>query len=260
MKKIFNLALASLLLLAGGVATAATEMDQVDNKLRASLQVLLPNLQPDTIAETPINGLYEVTFGTRLVYVSADGRYLMKGRMIDLETRTPITEQREQTLKQAALDSLDESKMIIYGNDDARHTVTVFTDVDCGYCRKLHSEMDKYVDAGIRIRYLSYPRAGLNSSSARVAESIWCADDRHAAMDSAKGGQSIDTKTCASSPIAEHYQLGQSFGISGTPALILDDGEVVPGYIPAARLADALDKRAAELAAQAATAGTSAAN
>jgi len=250
MKPIFKTLIAAGLLSGAALASAAPDMDKVEAQMRASLQVLLPSLEPDAIAETPIEGLYEVTFGTRVVYVTGDGRYLMKGKLVDLETRTPITEEREQQLKQVALQQLDESKMIVYGDDKARHTVTVFTDIDCGYCRKLHSEIDKYIEAGIRIRYLAYPRAGIGSPSAKLAESVWCAEDRNAAMTLAKSGGEVPQKSC-DNPVAEHYKLGQAFGINGTPALVLDDGEVVPGYIPAQRLGAALDLRAEQLATQA---------
>jgi len=212
-------------------------------RIRSSLAVLLPNMVPDNIQPAGFSDLYEVTFGTRIVYISGDGRYLLQGKVIDLETRTPVTEQRLQGLKRGLLASLDEQDMIIYGDEKAAHTVTVFTDIDCGYCRKLHSEMDEYLKRGIRIRYLAYPRAGLLSQSARDTASVWCAEDRIAAMDTAKGGGKVEQRDCES-PVAEHYQLGQDFGISGTPALVLQGGEVIPGYVPAARLAKVLEQQA----------------
>lgn len=220
----------------------AADVAEVEKRIRASLTMLLPNLSVDAVAETPMLDLYEVTLGNRIVYVSGNGRFLLQGKVIDLETREPLTDQRLQALKASALKKLDEKDMVIYGDKDAEHTVTVFTDIDCGFCRKLHSEMDAYVDAGIRIRYLAYPRAGLGSPSAKDAESVWCADDKPAAMTAAKIGGKIDAKTC-DSPIAEHYELGKSFGIRGTPALVMDDGEVIPGYVPAKRLKAALDQR-----------------
>ena len=134
--------------------------------------------------------------------------------------------------------------MIVFGPDDAKYTITAFTDVDCGYCRKLHSEMDKYNANGIRIRYMAYPRAGLNSESYNKMVSVWCADDRKAAMNIAKTGASIPPKTC-DNPIAEQYALGQAMRIQGTPALILDDGDVLPGYVPADKLVKLLEHRAA---------------
>ena len=246
MKKIVTTVAAFFMLVALPTAQA-DELAEAEKRIRDSLAVLLPSLKPDTIAETPMDDLYELTFGARIVYVSGDGRYLFTGKLLDLETRQPITDAREQKLKKALLDSLDEQQMIDNGDADAPHTITVFTDIDCGYCRKLHSEMADYNANGIRIRYLAYPRAGLVSESARDAESVWCAPDRHEAMDVAKRGGKVPARTC-DNPVAAHYRLGQEFGISGTPALVLEDGEILPGYVPAARLRAALDQRDASAA------------
>ena len=197
------------------------------------------------IRPTPIDNLFEVTFGTRLVYVTADGRFLFQGNVIDLETRAEITEDRRAALKMAALEKVGEDQMVIYGPEDPEYTVTVFTDIDCGFCRRLHSEMASYNDKGIRIRYLFYPRAGVGSESYTKAVSVWCADDRRAAMDQAKAGQSIEQRSCVN-PVAEHHALGLAMRIQGTPALILESGETVPGYVPPDKLRQALDQRRSE--------------
>ncbi|MCB1800831.1 MAG: DsbC family protein [Gammaproteobacteria bacterium] len=242
MKKIIPALLAALLL---SVQVQAQEIDaQVEERIRNSLAVLLPGLVPDTIRATPMENLYEVAFGMRLVYATGDGRYLVQGKLIDLETRTEITERRMSELKVAAMAELDEKDMLVYEPEDTRYTVTVFTDIDCGFCRKLHSEMDQYKSNGIRIRYLMYPRAGIGSDSYDKAVSVWCADDRRAAMDTAKAGGSVPAKTC-DNPVAEHHALGQAMRIQGTPALLLEDGEMLPGYVPADKLRQALDRRAA---------------
>ena len=227
-------------------ALAADGGQSTEDRLRQALSGLLPNMVPDSIQPAGFAGLYEVTFGARLVYITEDGRYLFQGKAIDLETRTPLTDRRVQELKQEKLASLDEKDMIVYGDANSPHTITVFTDIDCGYCRKLHSEMDQYNERGIRVRYLAYPRAGLNSPSARVAESVWCAEDRNQAMDTAKRGGSVPVASC-DSPVAEHYSLGRAFGISGTPVILFEDGEVVPGYVPPARLIKALEQDTAQL-------------
>ena len=232
----------ALALVLAGVAVADAD-GAAEERIRNSLKVLLPGLVPDSVNATPVENLYEVAFGTKLVYVTGDGRFLLQGKIIDLETRTELTEERLSKLKTAAMASLSEDTMVIYGPDEPKYTVTVFTDIDCGYCRKLHAEMDQYKEQGIRIRYLFYPRSGLNSPSYDKAVSVWCADDRHKAMDEAKAGRSVSSRTC-DNPVAEHYALGQSFSIQGTPALVLDDGEVVPGYVPPVKLREALDRKA----------------
>lgn len=232
----------------GASSIAQSGGDVAAADLTKALSALAPNLQPDAIAETPVPGLYELTFGTKVVYITSDGRYLLRGSIMDLQQRVELTEQRESELQRQLLDGLDESQMITYGDEDSPHTVTVFTDIDCGYCRKLHSEIEDYNAAGIRIRYLAFPRAGLGSASAQKYESVWCADDRHVAMDQAKTGQELPARRCEN-PVAAQYNLGRDLGISGTPALILEDGSIVPGYVPAAKLAEALDKQAAKVAA-----------
>jgi thiol:disulfide interchange protein DsbC len=234
------LALIFTALLVAPVAHAETD-PAAEEKIRNSLKILLPNLVPDTVRATPAEGFYEVTFGSRLVYVTGDGRFLFQGKMIDLETRTELTEQRLSALKKEALDKLDESQMVVYGPEDAEHTVTVFTDIDCGFCRRLHQEMAQYNEEGIRIRYLFYPRAGIGSDSYDKAVSVWCADDRRNAMDLAKAGKAIDKKSCEN-PVDEHYALGQAMRLQGTPALMFENGEMVPGYVPPKKLRQALDQ------------------
>ena len=227
------------------VVTAHGEnLDQdTEQRIRNSLAILLPNLRPDSIRATPIENLYEVAFGLRLVYMTADGRFLLQGKIIDLETRTEVTDDRLAELKSAAMATVDDSQVISFGPDNAAYTVSVFTDIDCGFCRKMHSEMAAYNENGIRIRYLFYPRAGIGSGSYDKAVSVWCADDRKAAMDVAKAGGTPPAKTCAN-PVAEHHALGQQMTIQGTPAIVLQDGDVLPGYLPPAKLRQLLDKRA----------------
>lgn len=239
MKKLVFI-LSTLLLL--GTVQAEPADQETQDRISNSLRILLPGLLPDEIRTTPVENLYEVTFGGRLVYLTGDGRFLLQGKIIDLETRTEITEARLSELKMAALAKVGEDRMVIYGPDDAKDTVTVFTDIDCGYCRKLHSEMARYNEEGIRIRYLFYPRAGVGSDSYNKAVSVWCAEDRRAAMDTAKAGGAVPAKTCEN-PVEEHYELGQTMRISGTPALLLEGGELVPGYVPAHKLRQALDAR-----------------
>lgn len=222
----------------------ASELKEADQRIRAILAQRLPNLELDAIAETGLDNLYEVTFGTRVIYVDGDGRYLVNGDVMDLKTGQSITEQRERDLKASALAQVDEKGMIIYGDKNAEHTISVFTDIDCGYCRKLHSEIDQYIAEGIRVRYLAFPRAGVASDAAKKAESVWCSDDPNAAMTLAKKGEKVESKACEN-PVAAHYELGQQFGIRGTPAIILNNGEVLPGYVPAKRLKQALSQRVA---------------
>lgn len=197
----------------------------------------------DEITDAPIDGFYQVVHGPRLFYISKDGKYMMQAKIFDVEKREEISENR---LRQARIDSIERvagDSMITYAPKPpmvSQHTITVFTDIDCGYCRKLHSEMKQYNDKGITVRYLFFPRAGMNSQSAKKAISVWCADDQHKAMDDAKLENKIALKDCKNN-IAEQYQLGQQMGVRGTPALITDQGNMIPGYVPAASLLQRLN-------------------
>lgn len=194
---------------------------------------------PDSIAETPVAGLYELVLGSQIMYLSESGQYALQGDLYDLTAGDNITENRRNDLRAATLQQLSADEMIVFPAEDEKYQVSVFTDIDCGYCRKLHSEISAYNDQGITVRYLAFPRAGVNSESYNKAVSAWCADNPQAAMTAAKLGQDIPEKTCPN-PVAKHYELGQQLGVRGTPSILLNNGEMVPGYVPAARLAQSL--------------------
>jgi thiol:disulfide interchange protein DsbC len=238
-RPIFN---AGLLWLAASLSTAAAAGPGPQQAIRDSLQRVLPNVPVDSISASPVPGLSEVIVGPQVFYVSNDGKYLFKGSLIDLETRVDLSEERRKSIRLAALDGIGEDKMIIFPADKPRHTITVFTDIDCGYCRKLHSEIDKYNDEGITVRYLFFPRTGPDSPSFDKAVSVWCEADRNKALTEAKAGKELPKADCKN-PVREEYELGELVGVRGTPAIILEDGEMLPGYIPPQRLAKALDSR-----------------
>ncbi|MEO5341727.1 MAG: DsbC family protein [Gammaproteobacteria bacterium SHHR-1] len=227
--------------LAASLLLAQPLLAETDGKgaVQQRLAKMMPGAKPDSISESPVKGLYEVVFGPQVVYLSADGRYFMKANIIDLETDENLTEKRRSSAIQGALAEVGEDNMIIFG-DTSKHQVTVFTDIDCGYCRKLHKEIAAYNKADIQIRYLFYPRAGVGSPSYDKAVSVWCADDQKKAMTQAKDGKKVAEKKC-DNPVVEHMRLGELMGINGTPAMILPDGELLPGYVPAAKLSQYLE-------------------
>ncbi|MFO1351797.1 MAG: DsbC family protein [Gammaproteobacteria bacterium] len=205
------------------------------------LQAALGGAKPDSIAETAMPGLYEVTVGTQVLYVSSDGRFAMEGDLIDLNSARNLSEMRRSQLRLDALNGVGENNMVIFSpKSEAKHTITVFTDIDCGYCRKLHKEISSYTDQGIRVRYMLFPRAGLKSESYDKAVSVWCADNRQDAITRAKLGENIEHRSCAN-PVSDHYNLGLKLGVRGTPSIILDSGKLVPGYVPAEQLAQMLE-------------------
>jgi thiol:disulfide interchange protein DsbC len=211
-----------------------------------SLGGVFPGVTPSEISPSPMPGVSEVLIGPRLFYVTNDGKYLLQGSLIDLETRTDISEQRRNGLRLAAINELGEENMIVFPARDSRHTITVFTDIDCGYCRKLHGEIAQYNDKGITVRYLAFPRAGVGSASYNKAVSVWCEKDKQAAMTRSKAGETLPKAEC-DNPVKDEYELGQMIGVTGTPAIILEDGAMLPGYIPPAKLAKALDQGSASV-------------
>jgi thiol:disulfide interchange protein DsbC len=198
--------------------------------------------QPESVEASPIEGMYEVVYGPKVYYVSQDGRYLLSGDLFDLKTRTNLTEKNRSDTRLKAMADIDESEMIIYrAKGEEKHTITVFTDIDCGYCRKLHRGMPQMNELGITVRYLAYPRAGVGSPSYDKAVSVWCAKDRHKAMDEAKRGTTPPKASC-DAPVKAHMALGASVGVTGTPAIVLEDGTLMPGYLPPQKLAAALEQ------------------
>lgn len=196
------------------------------------LAELFPGIEAQNVIESPIPGVYEVTVGTSVAYVSKNGRYLLRGELIDLETETNVTAQRQNAARMTVLAALDEAEMVIFSPENPSHTVTVFTDIDCGYCRRMHQEMARLNELGIRVRYLFYPRSGPGTESWSKANNVWCAGDRLEAMTQAKNGQEVPAVNCGTTPVREHFELGAQVGLQGTPAVISESGEVVGGYLP----------------------------
>jgi thiol:disulfide interchange protein DsbC len=208
--------------------------------IEISLKKVLPDMKTDQIRPSPIEGVSEVQVGPRLFYVTNDGRYLLQGSLIDLHTRQDISENRRKTFRLEAVNAVGEQNMIIFPAKNPRHTITVFTDVDCTYCRKLHKEVNRYNELGITVRYLLYPRSGVNTPSYSKAVTVWCNENRQDALTRAKAGEELKPRECTN-PVMTHMELGQSMDLQGTPAIVLEDGEMVPGYVPPAQLAQALD-------------------
>lgn len=227
------------LVLSATFALLATNAFADEKLMRETLLKTMPTLPIESVEPSPIKGLFEVTIGGDMVYVSDDGKYLLQGRLIDTQTKTDLTDAKLSGVRKSALDKLGENKMIIFKPKIHTYTATIFTDIDCGYCRKLHSELDSYLAEGIEIRYLFYPRAGKGSDSYNKAVSVWCAKDRNAALTAAKKDQKVEAKTCEN-PIDEHMAIATSFDVKGTPMIVTDKGTIYPGYLPAKQLVEIL--------------------
>ncbi|GLP95549.1 bifunctional protein-disulfide isomerase/oxidoreductase DsbC [Paraferrimonas sedimenticola] len=218
-------------------AQAATDGD-ADLALKNQLQQRL-NIQIESIEPAPVEGLLEVMSDRGLLYVTSDGSKMFYGQIYQLDDMTNLTEKKMGAARLRQLSPFEQD-MIVYKAKNEQHVVTVFTDITCGYCRKLHKQMDEYNELGITVRYLAFPRGGLNSQSHQELSSVWCADNQRSAMDSAKSGGKIASKTCQNS-VDRQFALGQRFGVNGTPAMVLSDGSLVPGYQPPEQLKRVLD-------------------
>jgi thiol:disulfide interchange protein DsbC len=233
MKKIILAALSGLCLITGAVSADSKAVE-------AALKQELQSMKPDSITETPIKGLFEVVVGTQLFYVSEDGKFLINGSITDRNTREDLSEKRLSSIRLKALENIGLDKMIVFKPKIQKHFIYVFTDIDCGYCRKLHSQIEDYLREGIEVRYLFFPRAGKDSDSYHKAVTVWCAKDRNAALTSAKKGENLPQESCKN-PIDEHMALAQALGVRGTPMIVTDKGMIQPGYMPAKVLINLLD-------------------
>jgi thiol:disulfide interchange protein DsbC len=224
------------LALCGAAASLAAPAQQPDLQPkvdpRAEIASRIPGTRPEQLRVSPIQGIYEITRGAEIAYVTSDGKYAITGDLYDLSANDNLTETRRREARMQLIAGVPESEMVIFGPKEAKYTVTVFTDVDCGYCRKLHSEIAEYNRLGVRVRYLAYPRTGPNTSSWTKAEQVWCSVNRNEALTRAKLGQELHAKPCPNNPVARSYALGRDFALDGTPAIVMADGELLPGYVP----------------------------
>ena len=230
-------AAAALAVTLGTVPGNAGEKTALD-KVRADFVKRFPQIDPASVDYGPVDGLLEIRQGTLIAYLTEDGRYLFQGDLIDLVTDTNLTEKAASTERSSMMSAVERQNTINFGPEKPAYSVSIFTDVDCTFCRKLHREIDDYKAAGIEVRYLLYPRGGPGSETWSKSEDVVCATDRNNALTRAKNDQTVKAEQCdAAALVAEHYRLGQEVGLRGTPAIVLDDGELISGYVPAAELA-----------------------
>lgn len=226
-KKIFT----HLFLTLGLSASLSLAAQQLDTSKLEKL-----GIQVGEVSETSISGLYQITSNQGIFYVSKDGNRLLAGNLFDLTTEQPenLTEQAMAELRQQQLQRV-EDEMVVYPASDEKYEITVFTDTTCGYCQRMHENLGQYLDRGITVRYLAFPRGGMNSKGGRELQTVWCADEPAKALTKLKSGEQVDSRRC-DNPVASHYRMGQAFGVTGTPAIVLPDGRMLPGL----RTADAL--------------------
>ena len=199
-----------------------------------------PDVVIESVAVSDVAGIYTVSLKNGPdIYVSADGKHFFLGDLFAVTASgfQNLAETRRNADRKALMAEVAREDMIIFSPDkEAKGAVYVFTDVDCGYCQKLHAEVPELNAMGIEVRYLAYPRAGAGSPTYNKMVSAWCADDRQEAMNNLKNRKAVAAKSCEN-PVAEEYELGNQVGVTGTPAIVTTDGQLIPGYMPAKRLA-----------------------
>ncbi|MFO7603163.1 MAG: DsbC family protein [Gammaproteobacteria bacterium] len=218
------------------------QADPASEKLiREALSKKFPQAQISRVEPTVLTDIYEVEMPPHIFYISKDAKYILNGDLIDLPGDRNITQEKHARIRLDSINQLGEDSMIVFAPKETKYTISVFTDIDCGYCRKLHNEMAKYNALGIKVRYLAYPRSGPGTDSFKKAENVWCAKDRKQAMTDAKNGKSVDAKAC-DNPVTAHFMAGTKAGVTGTPAIFLENGQMLPGYFPAERLIQVLQQ------------------
>lgn len=218
-----------------GSAYAEEKQNQDFDAVEAKIRALVPNARTIAVSETPIEGLLQVQINSEIVYVTANGQYLLQGQIMDIDTRANITDQAKSGIRLGLLNGLNVDEQITFAPENPKYELLVFTDIDCGYCRKLHSQIKEYNDEGIAIHYMAFPRAGVGSESYDKFVSVWCADDKKSALTLAKNGTDPAPLKCPN-PIADQLELGREVGVTGTPALVTTDGTLIPGYMPPEQL------------------------
>ncbi len=222
------------------VAAAGTP----EARARAAIRLVNPQVEIDQVGPAPLPGFQEVIVGGQPVYVSNDGKYLMQGALYDIQTKTNVGEASMARVRRRLMQSMPVSDRIVFAPANPKYTVTIFTDVECGYCRKLHSQMADYNRQGIAVQYVAFPRMGLGSEDFKKMVAVWCSADPKKALTDAKNDRQVPYRNCKN-PVTMQYNLGQRMGLTGTPMILASDGTQLGGYIPPAQLRAALDKIAA---------------
>ena len=216
------------------LASAATRAQvTVPPEVKGMIDRLLQGREPDFAAESSIPGLYEVRLQGRIFYLDGQGRFMMDGTLFDLDTMKNLTEESMRSYRKQVMSRIKADDVITYSPSKTKYTVSVFTDVDCGYCRKFHSHIRELQAMGVQVRYLFAPFQGDNAKAR--AEAVWCSGNQRKSMDQAKLGRSIPLRRC-DNPLEKHLQVVRELGINGTPSIYLENGVLIGGYLPPQRL------------------------
>ena len=233
--KLFSRIFLLLFLFASGCGIANDEVYD-EKELKEKLTQILPQeIDLISVEKTEMKGFFRVNFeGIEPLYVSSDGNYLVSGDIYLITTEGLVnkSEARRDYQRKTLINNLNIEEFITFEPEETLHNIYVFTDVDCGYCRQFHNQIDDYLNLGIKVNYLAYPRAGINSDSFNKISSAWCNEDPNYSLTLLKQGKNIDTKACNDNPVEKHFNLGNAIGVQGTPSIITNEGKMIPGYLP----------------------------
>lgn len=219
---------------------ADTDKTEINPQMTDLLKSRLGDVEIGKPVATPVDGIYQTQFGSKFAYLTGDGRYVLIGDMIDLESQANLTEVARQGIAQKALTSMPASELAVFpAADETKAVLNVFTDTSCPYCKKIHEEVPELQKAGIEVRYFPFPRGGKRGPGYQDLKNVWCTEDRAKGMDIAKEitkGELSDG-TCAEANLVDKgYELGNKVGVTGTPALFTADGRKFDGYVPYKKL------------------------
>jgi len=234
--RIGALALTVFCLASNPVLADDAELD----KVRETVSGMFDGIDAEDVYQSDIDGWYTIRKGAIIAYISGDGRYLLQGDLIDLVDQVNLSEKDRNKARVKMMTDISDDQTIVFTPETVRHTVSVFTDIDCTFCRRLHSQIDEYMEEGIEVRYFLYPRSGPATESWVKAEQVWCSKDRNEALTLAKLDKNFDSSQCDSSIVSKHYAVGQDVGLRGTPAIVLEDGTLFSGYLPPRQLSEAI--------------------
>ena len=223
------------------IVDSKVSTDQRIEEIVKDLLDFFPEGTKVNIKPSAMEGLYAVHIGSQIFYISDDGRFLLSGDIYNTQTSENITDTERKIARVEFLSELDSSSMIIFSPIESQHSVTIFTDIDCGYCRKFHQQIDAVMNEGIEVRYVFFPREGPDTVSWYKAQEVWCSDNQLQAITLAKQGKSLKSQKCADDPVQQHYDLGRMFNVQGTPTMVTDAGEIIVGYLSAVDLKARLD-------------------
>ena len=245
MSRLFNKAITLLAALAF-TTVAVAQADDADAELeqvRQKVGEMFEMLGPEDVKVSPVDGWYTIHKGSVIAYISADGRYLLQGDLIELDLQANLTENLRNETRRDLMAGVGDEQTILFSPEEVKYSVSVFTDVDCTYCRRLHSQIEEYLAHGIAVRYFMYPRNGPASRAWNTMEDVWCASDRQTALTMAKLDRDFETNKCDASTVQDHYVMGRDVGLTGTPAIVLEDGTLISGYLAPDQLIATLESR-----------------